>query len=58
MNILKAASTPPNSTGLTNIGGDFDSIVSKGFVALISIPGTINSSYVYLLIEHNFSACK
>lgn len=55
VNILKIASSPPRSAGLTNIGGDFDSIVSKGFVALISIPGTINNSYVYLLMRNSFS---
>lgn len=55
VNILKIASSPPRSAGLMNIGGDFDSIVSKGFDALISIPGTINNSYVYLLMGNSFS---
>lgn len=57
MNILKAADSPPKSTGLTNIGGDFDSIASKGFVAFISIPGTINNSYVYLLRRRLVKCC-
>lgn len=52
VNILKAASAPPRSSGLTNIGGDLDSIVNIGFaLRWISIPGIISNSYVYLLMR-------